>query len=245
MFTARTKITNLEAEVSSLKEKIKETKPDRECAEILRKDRDLAGKDAEIAELKRRLFEVHEKNESLEIDLAAEKVKADTTQEAHKAAEEAHQISTSALNVMQTNYSEAQSMVDTHISESEWMRNRGVVVVANSILNETELDQEVVALTVAARAVGRRGGYLKYAQHVKETLHQHFRTRHCFVTDQADEMLARAEEVYDNLSLPVMDLVIEALKYDDYVARLKSILIVLEIVELSDEEETTGEGDGE
>ncbi|KAJ0734414.1 hypothetical protein HanPI659440_Chr11g0419811 [Helianthus annuus] len=160
MFATRTKITNLEAEVSSLKEKIEEAKSDRERAEvnlnaqIVSKNRDLASKDAEIAELKRRLFEAHEKNESSEIDLAAEKVKADTVEEARKAAEEALQISTSTLNVAQTNYSKAQSIVDTLISESEWMRNHGVAAVANSILNATELDHAVATLTDIACAVG-------------------------------------------------------------------------------------------
>ncbi|MFS7946083.1 hypothetical protein Hanom_Chr06g00531851 [Helianthus anomalus] len=67
--------------------------------------------------------------------------------------------------------------------------------VANSILNATELDKAIVALIEVARVVGHRGGYVECAQHVEEALHQHFRTRHYSVTDQADEMLARAEEV--------------------------------------------------
>ncbi|KAJ0561048.1 hypothetical protein HanHA300_Chr06g0218431 [Helianthus annuus] len=125
------------------------------------------------------------------------------------------------------------------------MRNHGVAAVANSILNATELDQAVTALTDAARAVGHRSGYLECAQHVKEALGQQFGTRHCSVTDQANEVRSRAEEVYDHLSLPVMELVTEALKHDDYVARLKSILIVLETVELSDEEEEAGDGGDE
>ncbi|KAM0035838.1 hypothetical protein Hdeb2414_s0015g00451251 [Helianthus debilis subsp. tardiflorus] len=128
---------------------------------IVSKHRDLASKDAEIVELKRRLFEAHEKNEPLEIDLEAEKVKAEIAEEARKAAEEARQIKTSALNVAQTYYAEAQSIVDTLIAESEWMRNHGVAAVANSILNATELDQAVAALTDAARAVGHHGGYLE------------------------------------------------------------------------------------
>ncbi|MFS7953663.1 hypothetical protein Hanom_Chr07g00621281 [Helianthus anomalus] len=218
-------ITNLEAEVASLKDKYEEAKSDRERAEILSKDRDLAGKDAEIAELKHKLFEAQEKNDSLEIDLAAEKVKVDTAKEARK-------ISTSALNVAQTNYVEAQTIVDSLLSDSEWMREHGVAT----------LDIAVVALTDVARAVGHRGGYLECTQHVEEALKQHFGTRHCSVTDQVDEMLAKVEEVYDNLCFPVMELVINALKHDDYVARLKSIFVVPETVELSDEEETVGGG---
>ncbi|MFS8006296.1 hypothetical protein Hanom_Chr14g01247551 [Helianthus anomalus] len=70
IYADRVKITSLEADVANLKnseaafkEKYEEAKSHRERVEvalnakILSKDRDLAGKDAEIAELKRRLFE--------------------------------------------------------------------------------------------------------------------------------------------------------------------------------------------
>ncbi|MFS7911577.1 hypothetical protein Hanom_Chr02g00119781 [Helianthus anomalus] len=123
------------------------------------------------------------------------------------------------------------------------MRNHGVAAVANSILNATELDQAVDDLTDVACAVGHHGGYLKCAQHVEEALPQHFGTRHYSVTDQADE--TQAEDVYDHLSLPVMELVTDALKHDDYVTRLKSILIARETVELSDEGQTAGDGGDE
>ncbi|MFS7910170.1 hypothetical protein Hanom_Chr02g00103091 [Helianthus anomalus] len=92
------------------------------------------------------------------------------------------------------------------------MRTRGI---ANSILNATEMDEAVAALIDATRAVGHRGGYLECAHHVEETFGQELDTHHCSVTDQADAALARAEEVYDHLSLPVMELVTEALKHDD------------------------------
>ncbi|MFS8031790.1 hypothetical protein Hanom_Chr17g01550091 [Helianthus anomalus] len=122
------------------------------------------------------------------------------------------------------------------------MQNHGVEYVASSILNATELDQVVVGLTDVARAVGHRGGYIE-CTHVETTLKQHVGTRHCSVNEKAEETLTKAEEVYDNLSLPIMDLVTDALKHDDYVARLKSIFVVPETVELSDEEESA-EGDG-
>ncbi|MFS8021027.1 hypothetical protein Hanom_Chr16g01422651 [Helianthus anomalus] len=53
-----------------------------------RKDKELTAKDVGIADLKRRLFEAHDKNESLEIDLEAERVNAETAEEAKKKAEE-------------------------------------------------------------------------------------------------------------------------------------------------------------
>ncbi|KAJ0479719.1 hypothetical protein HanOQP8_Chr13g0470301 [Helianthus annuus] len=110
------------------------------------------------------------------------------------------------------------------VSESEWMRSRGVAKIANSILNATEMDEAVAALIDASRAVGHRGGYLECPQHMEEAFGQQFDTHHCSVTDQADSMLSQAEEVYDHLSLPVMELVTEALKHDDWSTRLRSII---------------------
>ncbi|MFS8003048.1 hypothetical protein Hanom_Chr13g01209301 [Helianthus anomalus] len=128
--------------------------------------------------------------------------------------------------------------MDTLVSESKWMRTRGVAV----------MDMAVAMLIDSSRAVGHRGGYLECAHHVEEAFGQEFDTSHFLVTDQADAVLARAEEVCDNLSLLVMELVTEALKNDDWCARLKSILDPLETVELSDEEEAAdedGNGDGD
>ncbi|MFS8034129.1 hypothetical protein Hanom_Chr17g01577601 [Helianthus anomalus] len=94
MYAAHTKITNLEAHVEELKKYEVDL-----SAQIISKDSDLAGKDAEIAELKRRLREEQDgldagkqKNESLEIDLTVEKVKAET-------AEKVRKVSLVALNV--------------------------------------------------------------------------------------------------------------------------------------------------
>ncbi|KAF5766620.1 hypothetical protein HanRHA438_Chr15g0729681 [Helianthus annuus] len=175
MFAARTKFTNLKACVEELKksesdykDKYEEAKSHRERVEILQvelsqqiitRDKDLAGKDVEIPELKRRLREVQEsleaekqKSDSLEIDLTVEKVKAETAEEVFK--------------------------------------------IANSILYAKELDRAVAALTMVARATGHQVGYVECATHVEERLLQ-------------------AEENYDNLSLPIMGLVTEALKHED------------------------------
>ncbi|MFS7967343.1 hypothetical protein Hanom_Chr09g00784681 [Helianthus anomalus] len=124
------------------------------------------------------------------------------------------------------------------------MRDKGVVLMANSILNASELDGAGAALINASRAVGHRGGYLECAQHVEEVFGQEFDTSHCSMTDQANAELAPAEKAYDHLALPMMDLVAEALKHDDWCQRLKAILDPPEIVELSDEEEPAGDDDG-
>ncbi|XP_022040959.1 uncharacterized protein LOC110943523 [Helianthus annuus] len=68
-----------------------EWKEDELKAQVASKDKDLNAKDVEIAELKRRLHEQTDKNESLEIDLEAERVKAATAEEAKQRADEAKQ----------------------------------------------------------------------------------------------------------------------------------------------------------
>ncbi|KAF5813905.1 hypothetical protein HanXRQr2_Chr03g0104291 [Helianthus annuus] len=162
-------------------------------AQLSGKNKDLTVKDVEIAELKRRLQEQVNKSESLEIDLEAEKGKVASVEEAMQKAEEARNVSTSALNVAKNNYSEVQGIVDTLASEAEWMRGRGIILMANSILNASELDGAVGALIDASRAVGHRGGYLECAQHVEEVFGQEFDPGHCSVTNQADAELACAE----------------------------------------------------
>ncbi|KAJ0525702.1 hypothetical protein HanHA300_Chr09g0315061 [Helianthus annuus] len=162
-YAARSNITDLEAQIATLKGKVEEAEADKGRveaelkAQVASKDKDLTAKDVEIAELKRRLHEGYDKNKSLEIDLEAERVKAATAEEAKQRADEAQDISTSALNVAQNNYAEAQSIMDTLVSESEWMRTRGVAVIANSILNASKMDTAVAALIDASRAVGHHG----------------------------------------------------------------------------------------
>uniref|UniRef100_A0A251RZA1 Uncharacterized protein n=1 Tax=Helianthus annuus TaxID=4232 RepID=A0A251RZA1_HELAN len=246
-YALRQKIVDLEAKVADLTSKVEEAQGERAAkqqmevelteakVQLSNKDKDLHARDVEIAELKRRLNEQIDRCESLEIDLEAEKVKAAD-------AEEARAVSTAALNVAQTNYSETQGIVDTLVSEAEWMRTRGVVLVANSILNASELDRAVAALTDAARAVGHRGGYLECADHVEQMLGQEFDISHCSVTEHADAALASAESSYDNLSLPIMELVVESLKKDDWCQRLKAVLDPPVTVELSDEEPVGDDG---
>ncbi|KAM0017748.1 hypothetical protein Hdeb2414_s0027g00691531 [Helianthus debilis subsp. tardiflorus] len=128
---------------------------------LIVKDKDLAGKDVEIAELKRRLRESQEtleaekqKGKSLEIDLMAERVKAESAKEARK-------VSQAALNVAQDNYVEVQSTMEPLINNLDWLQNYGIAHIANSILNSAELDGAVVALIVASQAADDRARYVE------------------------------------------------------------------------------------
>ncbi|KAJ0780539.1 hypothetical protein HanPI659440_Chr06g0238911 [Helianthus annuus] len=260
MYAACNENTNLKVCGASLtksesdyKENYEEAKSHRERVEVLQvelsnqiisKDKDLADKDVEIAELKRRLREAQEsleaekqKSDSMEINLAVEKVKVETVEEARK-------VSLAALNVAQENYAEVQSTVEPLISDLGWMQHYGVTHITNLILNAIELDRVVAALTMAVRAAGHRAGYVECASHVEEALHQHFGTRHCSVGEGANEGLNKAEETYNNIVLPFMDLVTEAIKYDDYVARLRSIFESPETVQLTDDDDEDGDDEG-
>ncbi|MFS8019426.1 hypothetical protein Hanom_Chr15g01403631 [Helianthus anomalus] len=135
--------------------------------------------ESQITTLKGKVEEVQadkDRIESLEIDLEAERVKVDTAEETKKKVEEARDINTSTLNVAQNNYAEAQSIVET--------------LIANSILNATEIDAVIAALIDASRVVGHRGGYLECAQHVEEAFGKQLGTHHYSVTDQADSILS-------------------------------------------------------
>ncbi|KAM0017090.1 hypothetical protein Hdeb2414_s0028g00704071 [Helianthus debilis subsp. tardiflorus] len=69
MYVARSKITDLEAQIATLKGKVEDAKAEKGRIEVASKDKDLMAKDVGIVELNRRLFDAHDKNESLEIDL--------------------------------------------------------------------------------------------------------------------------------------------------------------------------------
>ncbi|KAM0041028.1 hypothetical protein Hdeb2414_s0011g00361431 [Helianthus debilis subsp. tardiflorus] len=109
------------------------------------------------------------------------------------------------MNVAQDNYVEVQATVEPFINDLGWLQHYGVAHIANSILNANELDRAVAELTVASRAAGHRASYMECVAHVEEYLHTQWGTCHCSVSERADDRLHKAEDNYDNLSLPVMD----------------------------------------
>ncbi|KAJ0948475.1 hypothetical protein HanRHA438_Chr01g0027661 [Helianthus annuus] len=51
-----------------------------------------------------------------------------------------------------------------------WLKDRGIISVANSVLNSNELDDTVAHLLVAARNDGYAQGYSECSQHVVNAL---------------------------------------------------------------------------
>ncbi|KAM0049875.1 hypothetical protein Hdeb2414_s0008g00291091 [Helianthus debilis subsp. tardiflorus] len=241
MFATRTKIANLKARVEELKksksdykEKYVEAKSHWERVEVLQvelsqqiisKDKDLAGKDVEIAELQRHLREAQENLDA----------KAET-------AEEARKVSQAALNVAQDNYTKVQAIVEPLITDLGWLQHYSVVHIANSILNATEFDRAVATLTMASQAAGHCAGYQECVTYVEESLHPQWGTRHCSVNERAEDGFRQAEDNYDNLSLPILDLV----KHVDWPTWLKAFFEPHETVQLTDDDdENAGEDEAE
>ncbi|KAJ0725202.1 hypothetical protein HanPI659440_Chr12g0456131 [Helianthus annuus] len=105
-----------------------------------------------------------------------------------------------------------------------WLKERRIASVAESVLNSEELDKTVARLLVAARNDGYAHGYAECSHHVVNALKVDWDTSksatHGVNTDVA---LAVAKTEFNNLQLPVMDLINVALQSEDHVAQLKEI----------------------
>ncbi|XP_021975381.1 putative uncharacterized protein MYH16 [Helianthus annuus] len=217
MYAARTKITEFEGKVAELTGKVEDAQATKENAEV------------ELAEVKAQLSGKEKDLKTKDVEIAELK---------RRLREQVDKSESLEIDL------EAEKGKAASAEETDKRPRRRAM--ANSILNAGELDGVVAALIDASRAVGHRGGFLECAQHVEEVFGQEFDTSHCSVTNEADAELAHAENAYDHLSLPVMDLVAKALEHDDWCQRLKTILDPPETVELSDEEEPAGnDGDGD
>ncbi|KAM0046809.1 hypothetical protein Hdeb2414_s0009g00320931 [Helianthus debilis subsp. tardiflorus] len=87
-------------------------------------------------------------------------------------------------------------------------QHHGIINVANSILNSIDLDQTMANIMVTVRRDGYTQGYAECTQHVTNALRVDWDTRRS-ATHEADTGAARAaaKAEYNNLRLPVMDLV--------------------------------------
>ncbi|KAM0041096.1 hypothetical protein Hdeb2414_s0011g00362271 [Helianthus debilis subsp. tardiflorus] len=132
-------------------------------ARLAAREMDMASKDTEIAELKSRLLESSGKCESLELDVGAEKARAE-------AAEEARDTAQSTLNNTQTAHAQAESLVELLMNNSVWLQQRGIVYVSNAVLNSVELDTMVTTLTISLCNDGYAEGYHESTRHVTEAL---------------------------------------------------------------------------
>ncbi|KAJ0781106.1 hypothetical protein HanPI659440_Chr06g0245481 [Helianthus annuus] len=105
-----------------------------------------------------------------------------------------------------------------------WLKECGIASVAESVLNSEELDKRVARLVVAARNDGYAQGYAECSHHVVNALKVDWdtsrSTTHGVNTSAA---LVAMKTEFNNLQLPVMDLINVALQSEDHVAQLKEI----------------------
>ena len=92
------------------------------------------------------------------------------------------------------------------------------------MLNSEELDKTVANLVVAARRDGYAQGYAECSQHVNSALKVTWDDSKSatFGVDTA-AALASLKTEFNNLQLPVMELINVALQSDDHMAQLKEI----------------------
>ncbi|KAJ0501286.1 hypothetical protein HanHA300_Chr11g0399091 [Helianthus annuus] len=105
-----------------------------------------------------------------------------------------------------------------------WLKDRGIACVAESVLNSEELDKIVPNLMVAARRDGYAQGYAECSQHVNSALQVNWdNSMSATFGVNTGTALASMKTEFNNLQLPVMDLINAALQSDDHVTRLKEI----------------------
>ncbi|KAJ0733757.1 hypothetical protein HanPI659440_Chr11g0412011 [Helianthus annuus] len=118
----------------------------------------------------------------------------------------------------------AESLVEPLKNDMLWMQHHGNINVANSILNSIDLDLTIAHLMVTARNDGYAQGYAECTQHVTDVLRVDWDNSRCAtrgVNTGAAHAAVKAE--YNNLSLPVMDLVTTTSQSEDFVTHRKEI----------------------
>ncbi|MFS7997710.1 hypothetical protein Hanom_Chr12g01145091 [Helianthus anomalus] len=106
----------------------------------------------------------------------------------------------------------------------QWLKERGIACVAESVLNSEEIDKTVARLVVATWNDGYAQGYAECSHHVGSALKVDWDTRRSATYGvNTNAALAAMKTEFNNLQLPVMDLINVALHSDDHVAQLKEI----------------------
>ncbi|KAJ0577606.1 hypothetical protein HanIR_Chr05g0237941 [Helianthus annuus] len=225
-------INNLKAEVENLKnqdaevERLKKEKVDMEAALVeARSHREpseqrevqalttLAVRDKELEELTALVSDQEQLKKDLEL---AHSENTETSRRLTEVEEKLENSETARVT--------AESELDPLKNDMAWLKDRGIACVAEFVLNSEELDKTVANLMVAARRDGYAQGYAECSQHVSSALKVNWDDSKSatFGVDTA-ATLASLKTEFNNLQLPVMELINVALQSDDYVAQLKEI----------------------
>ncbi|MFS8002063.1 hypothetical protein Hanom_Chr13g01197731 [Helianthus anomalus] len=126
------------------------------------------------------------------------------------------------------------SLIEPLKNDMLWMQHHGIINVANSILNSIDLDQTVANLMVIARSDMYTQGYAECTQHVTNALMVDWDNSRSATRGVDTSAHVSTKEEYNNLRLPVIDLVTTALQSENFVEQLKEIFPAE--VDASDEE---------
>ncbi|MFS7921047.1 hypothetical protein Hanom_Chr03g00232021 [Helianthus anomalus] len=145
-------------------------------------------------------------NEWEQIKAELESVKKDPQLERVERAETSRHLNETEekLESSETAQVTAESQLEPLKNDMLWLKDRGIISVANSVLNADELDETVAHLLVAARND-------EYAQGS---------ATHGVDTEAA---LVAVKTQFNTLQLPVMDLFTVALQSEDFVTRLREV----------------------
>ncbi|KAM0056587.1 hypothetical protein Hdeb2414_s0006g00220121 [Helianthus debilis subsp. tardiflorus] len=118
----------------------------------------------------------------------------------------------------------AESELEPLKDDMAWLKDRDIACVAESVLNSEELDKTVARLVVAARRDGYAQGYAECSHHVNSSLKVDWdNSKSATFGVDTGAALAALKSEFNNLQLPVMDLINVALQSDDHVAQLREI----------------------
>ncbi|KAJ0887514.1 hypothetical protein HanRHA438_Chr09g0391661 [Helianthus annuus] len=228
----RTIISNLKADVEKLKnqdaevERLKKEKADAEAALAeARSHRErseqrevqvlttLAIRDKELEELTALVSDQEQLKKDLEL------ARSDYTETSRRLTEVEEKLENS-----ETAQVTAESELEPLKNDMAWLKDHGIACVAESVLNSKELDKTVAELVVAARRDGYPQGYAECSHHVNDALKVSWDDSKAatFGVNTA-AALASMKTEFNNLQLPVMELINVALQSDDHVAQLMEI----------------------
>ncbi|KAJ0846055.1 hypothetical protein HanRHA438_Chr15g0720561 [Helianthus annuus] len=225
-------INNLKAEVEELKkqdaeiEKLKKEKADAEAArDEARLHREqseqrevqacatLALRDKELEELAALISDQEQLKKDLELACSEKtEISRSLTETEGK------------LEASETARATIESELEPLKSDMLWLKERRIACVAESVLNSEELDKTVARLVVAARKDGYSQGYVECSHHVNSALKVDWDlTKSATYGVNTSAALGALKTEFDNLQLPVMDLINVALQSEDPVVQLKEI----------------------
>ncbi|KAJ0715833.1 hypothetical protein HanPI659440_Chr13g0505941 [Helianthus annuus] len=225
----RNNINNLKAEIEKLKKEKAEAEAARDEARSHKERSEqrevqtcatLALRNKEIEELTSLLTDQEQTKAELESakkELQLERVKkAEVARRLADIGEKLESSETARVTV--------ESLLEPLKNDMSWMQHHGAINVANFVLNSIDLDKTVVHLMVTARNDGYAQGYAECTHHVTSSLKVDWDTSKSAThgVDTGAEHAA-VKEGYNNLRLPVMDLVTTALQSEDCVHQLKKI----------------------